>query len=146
MKTMHIARQNDLDGINRIRKKVRDDDEDPHKIKDFEVEDVLEKEYQITIVSKDQNNITGFLTLQKYYTNDPHDVAIIELFVDHQYRNKGIGESLIKFVIKYCQDNIKYNEIVLSILNDNIAIRLYKKCGFVVIKEDNDGKWMSLKL
>jgi hypothetical protein len=49
MKTMHIARQNDLDGINRIRKKVRDDDEDPHKIKDFEVEDVLEKEYQITM-------------------------------------------------------------------------------------------------
>ena len=102
--------------------------------------------HPITIVSKDQNNITGFLTLQKHYTNDSHDVAIIQLFVDHQYRNKGIGESLIKSVIKYCQDNIKYNEIVISILNDNIAIRLYKKCGFVVIKEDNDVEWMSLKL
>ncbi|RWX46879.1 Acetyltransferase (GNAT) family protein [Candidatus Electrothrix aarhusensis] len=146
MTDIQIAQQVDLEGINNIRKEVRDDKKDPHTIKDFMLDDILEKDYQTTIISKDQNCITGFLNIHKYHWNDKKTVGIIELFVKGTHRGKGLGQELIKYIIQYCRNTNKYNEITLSVLNDNNAIDLYTKCGFIITKKDTDCIWMLLKI
>ena len=53
-----------------------------------------------------------------------------EIFLDENYRNKGIGSSIISKIFK--TNNIVY----LWVYKENInAIRLYKKFGFKIIEE-----------
>nr|WP_319394111.1 N-acetyltransferase [uncultured Desulfobacter sp.] len=146
MNKIQIACESDLEGVNNIRQAVREDKNDPHTIKDYEVGDILENNHQVTFLSKDQNKVTGFLNMHKHHTLENNDVAIIELFIHHQYRCQGIGEYLIRFAIEYCKSKKTYSEIILSVLKNIPAIGLYKKCGFIITKEEDDGMWMSLKL
>lgn len=62
-----------------------------------------------------------------------------------QYRNKGIGTSLLKnFLIFLRQKN--YTQISLSVQKNNYAVNMYKKLGFKIISQNQSEYIMSLLL
>ena len=87
------------------------------------------KEYKNIIYNK---KIIGSILVRKI----DGGLLLDEIFIDKEYRNKGIGSLIIK---NYVLDN-DYN-IYLWVYKDNIkAFNLYKKSGFK-IKEETDSRY-----
>lgn len=100
-------------------------DEEVDKINDY-VKCNIQKQIQdyktITIDSK----IVGCLLVEKHLDG----VLLDEIYLDEEYRNKGIGTSIIK---KILEDNIITYLWVYK--NNKEAFRLYEKLGFTIIEE-----------
>ena len=79
------------------------------------------------------NKIVGCLLL----TPKDDGTLLDEIYLEEEYRNKGIGTNIIKEVISN-------NDIIyLWVYKENIqAISLYKKLGFVVIEETESRYYM----
>ena len=69
-------------------------------------------------------------------TKNENGLLLDEIFIEEQYRNKGIGTSIIKDVISKSNNNV-----YLWVYKDNIkAVNLYNKLGFN-IKEETDSRY-----
>ena len=87
------------------------------------------KEYRNIIYNK---KIIGSILVRKI----DGGLLLDEIFIDKEYRNKGIGSLIIK---NYVLDN-DYN-IYLWVYKDNVkAFNLYKRLGFK-IKEETDSRY-----
>ena len=81
------------------------------------------EEYKLIVV--DDRRIGCYLVVNK-----DDGIMLDEIFIEDEFRNKGIGSSIISKILKL--NNIVY----LWVYKDNInAIRLYKKFGFKIIEE-----------
>ena len=106
-------------------------EEEMTKIDNYICESVptLIKEYKNIIYNK---KIIGSILIRKI----DDGLLLDEIFIEKEYRNKGIGSSIIK---NYVLDN-DYN-IYLWVYKDNIkAFNLYKNLGFK-IKEETDSRY-----
>ena len=106
-------------------------EEEMTKIDNYICQSVLAliKEYKNIIYNK---KIIGSILIRKI----DDGLLLDEIFIEKEYRNKGIGSSIIK---NYVLDN-DYN-IYLWVYKDNIkAFNLYKKLGFK-IKEETDSRY-----
>lgn len=86
---------------------------------------------------RDNNIIKGFIygikMKSKLYAKEI--VKLDALYVKKEYRNKGIGNSLIKEFICWVKDN-KVEYILVSVLSNNKAAKkLYEKYNFLTYKE-----------
>lgn len=88
------------------------------------------------IVDLDKDKIIGrFLVMTG---KDEGFIGSLRVYDD--YKGYGFGDQLIKDAIR------KYNGIDLMVYKDNkVAFKLYKKCGFVIIREFDDTYYMKLK-
>ncbi len=93
-----------------------------------------------------KDEIYGYIEYNDIYES----IDIVNVFVKEQYRNKKVGDTLIKYLIK--NSNNKQN-ITLEVNSQNkIAIKLYQNNGFkkVATREGyyngTDGYLMELKL
>ena len=69
-------------------------------------------------------------------TKNENGLLLDEIFIEEQYRNKGIGTSIIKDVVSKSKSNV-----YLWVYKDNIkASNLYNKIGFN-IKEETDSRY-----
>ena len=69
-------------------------------------------------------------------TKNENGLLLDEIFIEEQYRNKGIGTSIIKDVVSKSNSNV-----YLWVYKDNIkAFNLYNKIGFN-IKEETDSRY-----
>ena len=74
-------------------------------------------------VCEDNNNIVGYI----YSIIDDSNSKIDALFVDENYRNKGIATKLIENYINYAKNN-NIKTITINVLKDNIkAKNIYYK-------------------
>lgn len=89
------------------------------------------KNHLITVLLVNDNLPIAYGHLDK----EDNDVWL-GIAVSDNYRGKGYGEKMLKYLIKYAKvKNIQ--QIKLSVDNNNIpAINLYKKYGFIEYKED----------
>lgn len=72
------------------------------------------------------NNIVGCLLVCNKYDG----IIIDDIYLEEQYRNKGIGTNIIKEIL--CQNKIVY----LWVYKENTkAISLYEKLGFKIVEE-----------
>ena len=79
------------------------------------------------------NKVVGCLLL----TDKDDGTLLDEIYLEEEYRNKGIGTNIIKEVIS------NNDLIYLWVYKENIqAISLYKKLGFVVIEETESRYYM----
>ena len=79
------------------------------------------------------NKVIGCLLL----TNKDDNILLDEIYIEQEYRNKGIGTDIIKNVIN--ENDIIY----LWVYKENVkAISLYKKLGFNVIDETDSRYYM----
>ena len=106
-------------------------EEEMTKIDNYICESVptLIKEYKNIIYNK---KIIGSILIRKI----DEGLLLDEIFIEKEYRNKGIGSSIIK---NYVLDND--HNLYLWVYKDNIkAFNLYKKLGFK-IKEETDSRY-----
>lgn len=76
-----------------------------------------------------EEKLAGFLVYSLIYDR----IEIYYIYVDKNHRNRKIGTKLLNYLIKIGIDNDCENiTLEVSIENDN-AIKLYKKCGFVEV-------------
>ena len=69
-------------------------------------------------------------------TKNENGLLLDEIFIEEQYRNKGIGTSIIKDVLSKSNSNV-----YLWVYKDNIkAVNLYNRIGFN-IKEETDSRY-----
>lgn len=69
-------------------------------------------------------------------TKNENGLLLDEIFIEEQYRNKGLGTSIIKDVVSKSNSNV-----YLWVYKDNIkAFNLYNKIGFN-IKEETDSRY-----
>lgn len=69
-------------------------------------------------------------------TKNENGLLLDEIFIEEQYRNKGIGTSIIKDVVSKSNSNV-----YLWVYKDNVkAVNLYNKIGFN-IKEETDSRY-----
>ena len=81
------------------------------------------EEYKLIVLD---NRVIGCYLI----VNKDDGIMLDEIFIDDEFRNKGIGSSIISKILKL--NNIVY----LWVYKENInAIRLYKKFGFKIIEE-----------
>lgn len=77
-----------------------------------------------------EKNRVGKLTLDK--STNYH---VVDISIHNDYQNKGIGTQVLNKIIIEAKT---YNKAVtLSVTKDNPAHKLYKKLGFIAVKEDD---------
>ncbi len=107
-------------------------DDEINKINNYVKNNVLKllNDYSNIIVD---NKVIGCLLL----TNKDDNILLDEIYIEQEYRNKGIGTDIIKNVIN--ENDIIY----LWVYKENVkAISLYKKLGFNVIDETDSRYYM----
>jgi ribosomal protein S18 acetylase RimI-like enzyme len=60
-----------------------------------------------------------------------------------QYRNKGIGTSLLKNFLTFLRQK-NYTQISLSVQKNNYAVNMYKKLGFKIVSQNQSEYIMCL--
>ena len=86
----------------------------------------------ILLLYKSENKPIGYIFAKKI-----DDKYLIDgLYIDINFRNKGIATKLIKVIIKEIHSLGDY-EIFINVLKENkVAVNLYKNIGFIVEQED----------
>ena len=86
----------------------------------------------ILLLYKNENKPIGYIFAKKI-----DDKYLIDgLYIDINFRNKGIATKLIKVIIKEIYSLGDY-EILINVLKENkVAVNLYKNIGFIVEQED----------
>jgi len=95
---------------------------------------------QSYILKKDKW-IIGYMSLQLQLKND--FAHLFHVFIDREYRGKGISKLLIKHSISYAKENNIPSVTLFVNPNNNVAIKLYESFGF---KEIGFNKTGSLKM
>ena len=103
-------------------------------------ENFVVKDYFINVINnqnilllyKNENKPIGYIFAKKI-----DDKYLIDgLYIDINFRNKGIAKKLIKVIIKEIYSLGDY-EIFINVLKENkVAVNLYKNIGFIVEQED----------
>lgn len=66
------------------------------------------------------------------YTEKDVKIYLSRLIVKKEYRNKGIGQGLLKYMINLCKEK-GYKQITVGVDTDNSnALHIYKKFGFEI--------------
>lgn len=72
------------------------------------------------------------------YTKAGIKVYLSRLIVKKEYRNKGIGQELLKYMISLCKEK-GYQQINVGVDTDNKnAVHIYKKYGFEIYETATD--------
>lgn len=107
-----------------------------------------EKQLNDYLKSATQNGILMFKVINKENGNSEtvghaeldlkgKEIKISRLLISKENRGKGFGEQMMKALINYIENNLKYEDICLTVFTFNKpAITLYEKLGFKTIKID----------
>ena len=84
------------------------------------------KEKEIIVVKNQKNQIIGWLRYGYFWDNIPFMNMI---YLDEDYRNKGIGKELVRFWESEMK-NKGYDLVMTSTLSNEQAQHFYRKLGF----------------
>ena len=85
-----------------------------------------------------------FSAEEKGYGYLASDIPELSIAVLPEYRNQGIGTSLLKQLISEAQN--EFSALSLSVSADNPAVRLYLRLGFVIAAAQRTSLTMKLRL
>ncbi len=91
----------------------------------------------------DNDKIVAFLSIEVHYEEEEY-IYLDDLSVTKDYRNKGIGTSLIKRSEEYAKE-LGIHSIYLHVEKSNdSAFRLYKRLGYT-INEEQRSRYLMIK-
>lgn len=97
------------------------------------------------------NNIVGVVWSRNFhgeikgYGFIDEDTPEIGIAIYKEYRNYGIGTTMMKQMLKYLFQK-GYHQVSLSVSKGNPAINLYRRLGFYVVEENMDDFILVIKL
>ena len=100
-------------------------------------EDWKDVKNKLFIVLNNNEKIGTFLL-----DNKKSYLYISRVHIIKKFRNKGIGS----YLLKYFEDKTKKKRLRLHVWPNNPAVRLYKRFGYKVIKEEKNGKLLMEKI
>lgn len=115
------------------------------------IDNFLKKKDDYCLVAEINGDIVGAVWVRilagkiKGYGNIDDKTPEFTVSLIKEYRNQGIGTSLMKKMIEYLEEK-KYRQASLSVSKDNYAVKMYKKLGFEIIAKRKDDFLMLLKL
>ncbi len=115
------------------------------------IDDFLKKKDDYCLVADVDGIIVGAVWVRilageiKGYGNINDKTPEFSVSLLKEYRNQGIGTSLMKKMIEYLKEK-GYEQASLSVSKDNYAVRMYEDLGFNIIDEKKDDYIMLLKL
>lgn len=96
------------------------------------MESFINDESAYVIGAFDEEKLVGFIWAYKKMFNKKEKIHVNHLYVNGEYRRRGIATELLKSVIDYAKkNNITDIELIATVSNKN-AINLYKKLGFEI--------------
>ena len=116
-----------------------------------QIENRLNSAHKRRIVAEYNNEIIGYAVLAFRTVPHAHTALLHSLFVNEEFRNKGMGKAIVEYAEKLAlQDGIEILLLEVSAENRN-AIPLYKKLGFEeygLLRNGykKDGKYKNLAL
>jgi ribosomal protein S18 acetylase RimI-like enzyme len=130
------ASEQDLEGISALIEELNqetggENQLDQEMIK-YNLQELFKNGDSYFYLARQKNTIVGFVnfSIRKTILHPSASALIDELIVSKNYRGKGIGESLVKKVIRHCQD-LGCCELEVSTFKFNASARkFYRKCGF----------------
>ena len=94
-------------------------------------------------IAVDEGKIVAFLSIEVHHEEEEY-IYLDDLSVTKQYRNQGIGTTLIRNAEKYAKD-IRIHEICFHVEKSNTAaFRLYQRLGYEIY-EDQGSRYLMLK-
>lgn len=94
-------------------------------------------------IAIDEGKIVAFLSIEVHHEEEEY-VYLDDLSVTKQYRNQGIGTTLIRNAEKYAKD-IRIHEICFHVEKSNTAaFRLYQRLGYEIY-EDQGSRYLMMK-
>lgn len=95
------------------------------------LEDRISQGQSIIFLAMVDSIPVGFTQLYTTYSSVSLQAVFIlnDLFVDHKYRGRGIGEALLNYAKKLCKE-MNYKGLALETAVDNPAQQLYEKMGW----------------
>jgi len=98
---------------------------------------------------REQNKFVG---MGGFFWSAPKTARIFEVYVKEDFRNKGVGRSLLKKIIADLEQDAKFEKVELIVFgSQKKAIELYEKLGFVVAEmikasgSDLQSKYLMIK-
>jgi len=132
--TYRKATQTDIDYLLRLRKQTMNE----HLINSGM--DVSEENHLKRIMYQFDNAKIIYLNAKKIgllkVSESQNKIEIIQFQIDPKYQQKGIGQIIIKSIIK--KSSKKKLPVILSVLKVNKAKRLYERIGFNIIEENEN--------
>ena len=88
-------------------------------------------------VAQVDNYIVGVVWIRcmQGFSHLADNIPELAMSIYPQYRNKGIGTSLLKDFLNFLRQK-NYHQISLSVQKNNYAVNMYKKLGFKVISQN----------
>lgn len=85
------------------------------------------------IVAEENGQAVGFASLSNYRAYEAYKATVeLSVYVDHRYRGRGIGEALMRRLLKLAEEHDQIHVVVSVITGGNEpSIRLHEKMGFV---------------
>ncbi|OEE66734.1 GNAT family N-acetyltransferase [Enterovibrio norvegicus FF-33] len=94
---------------------------------------------KIWLAKNSSGNIVGHIDLRHYADEHCRHRVLLGMGVDRAVRRQGLGESLLKTAIAFCQNDEKTEWLDLNVIGCNEkAITLYRKLGFEQLGEISD--------
>jgi len=128
---MVIANENDFQFIKKFSNNLKKENINL-TINKAKLKKVFEDSSQLMLLAKNNSGeIIGLISATK--KNELHDnTRWLELFVNTESRDKGIGTKLLRSLILECKQIDRIDNLYLSVMKNNSqAIHLYKTNGFM---------------
>lgn len=102
---------------------------------------------EIFLVAEFDGKALGVATIEKEMTPIKSHRAEFGIILSKEIRGEGVGEELMKAILKETKRFLKVKMVTLNVFEENVpAVNLYKKMGFVVFGRLEKGVIHSQKL
>ena len=111
------------------------------------VKDFGKSKDDIALVVEIDGRVVGavWTRIMNDYGHIDDDTPSLAISLYQEYRGKGIGADLMQNMLARLKQAV-YERVSLSVQKTNYAVKLYKKVGFYVIKENDEEYIMQYQL
>ena len=106
---------------------------------DIYIENFGKNQDDYCLVAETGNKVIGavWARIMNDYGHIDNNTPSLSISLYREYRNKGIGTSLMKEMLKLLRDK-GYHQVSLSVQKANYATKMYLKLGFKIIRETDE--------
>ena len=103
------------------------------------IEDFGKDKDDYCLVAETDHKVIGavWARIMNDYGHIDNNTPSLSISLYREYRNKGIGTSLMKEMLKLLRDK-GYHQVSLSVQKANYATKMYLKLGFKIIRETDE--------